>query len=183
MPPLPLQSAASTRNLPPPCTTCHRRARRCLRRVEDILGEHDDIFIEHYYTKQYGNCDLSSMSDPHDEFKEKNVLIERKESINPSDITSKYSMSIETYKDILGECRRKLFEVMSRRARPHLDDKYESQETYASRLLYLGMDWLSHLFSRDSKILLGEAEGIKFYFPVVGTELCFPLYRCVHICS
>nr|XP_029152668.1 spermatogenesis-associated protein 20-like isoform X3 [Arachis hypogaea]XP_029152811.1 spermatogenesis-associated protein 20 isoform X2 [Arachis hypogaea] len=63
------------------------------------------------------------MSDPHDEFKGKNVLIERKKSKDPSEITSKYSMSIETYKDILGECRRKLFEVRSRRARPHLDDK------------------------------------------------------------
>nr|XP_029152662.1 uncharacterized protein LOC114924120 isoform X1 [Arachis hypogaea]XP_029152663.1 uncharacterized protein LOC114924120 isoform X1 [Arachis hypogaea] len=79
------------------------------------------------------------MSDPHDEFKGKNVLIERKKSKDPSEITSKYSMSIETYKDILGECRRKLFEVRSRRARPHLDDK-------VSPLLYLGMDWLSHLF-------------------------------------
>ncbi|RYQ79011.1 spermatogenesis-associated protein 20-like isoform X1 [Arachis ipaensis] len=100
------------------------------------------------------------MSDPHDEFKGKNVLIERKKSKDPSEITSKYSMSIETYKDILGECRRKLFEVRSRRARPHLDDKVI--------VSWNGLAISS--FSRASKILLGEVEGTKFYFPVVGTE-------------
>ncbi|MED6206590.1 hypothetical protein PIB30_028307 [Stylosanthes scabra] len=125
--------------------------------VEDILGKHADLFIEHYYIKQSGNCDLSSMSDPHDEFKGKNVLIERKD---PSEIASKYGMSIETYKEILGECRRKLFEVRSRRARPHLDDKVI--------VSWNGLAISS--FARASKILLGEAEGTKFYFPVVGTE-------------
>jgi len=29
-------------------------------------------------------------------------------------------------------------------------------------------------FARASKILKGEAEGTKFYFPVVGTEVSFP---------
>lgn len=67
-----------------------------------------------------GNCDLSELSDPHNEFKGTNVLIERKD---PSEMASKYGMSVETYKEILGECRRKLFEVRSRRPRPHLDDK------------------------------------------------------------
>ncbi|RYQ92172.1 hypothetical protein Ahy_B09g098340 isoform A [Arachis hypogaea] len=151
-PPPPPQPAASARYLPPPPTTLppprktlFSTCNRCI--VEDILGEHADIFIEHYYIKQSGNCDLSSMSDPHDEFKGKNVLIERKESKDPSEITSKYSM-------------RKLFEVRSRRARPHLDDKVI--------LSWNGLAISS--FSRASKILLGEAESTKFYFPVVGTE-------------
>ncbi|RYR49480.1 hypothetical protein Ahy_A07g035985 [Arachis hypogaea] len=74
-PPLP-QLAASVRNLPPPHATCHCRARRFSPHNEDILGEHADIFIEHYYIKQSGNCDLSSMSNPHNEFKGKNLLIE-----------------------------------------------------------------------------------------------------------
>jgi len=60
------------------------------------------------------------MSDPHNEFKEKNVLIERKE---PSELAPKYGMSVQTYQEILGECRRKLFEARSRRPKPHLDDK------------------------------------------------------------
>jgi uncharacterized protein YyaL (SSP411 family) len=67
-----------------------------------------------------GNCDLSEMSDPHNEFKGQNVLIERKDT---SEMASKYGMSIETYQEILGECRRKLFEVRLKRPKPHLDDK------------------------------------------------------------
>ncbi|XP_020211932.1 spermatogenesis-associated protein 20 isoform X2 [Cajanus cajan] len=125
--------------------------------VEDILGEHAALFEEHYYIKQPGNCDLSGMSDPHDEFKGKNVLIERKES---SEIASKYGMSGETYQGILGECRRKLFEVRSRRPKPHLDDK-----------VIVSWNGLAiSAFARASKILEGEPEGTKFYFPVVGTE-------------
>ena len=60
------------------------------------------------------------MSDPHNEFKGKNVLIERKD---PSEMASKYGISVEKYHETLGECRHKLFEVRSRRPRPHLDDK------------------------------------------------------------
>lgn len=60
------------------------------------------------------------MSDPHNEFKGKNVLIERKD---PSELASKYGMSVEKYHEILGECRHRLFEVRSKRPRPHLDDK------------------------------------------------------------
>ncbi|KAK7337411.1 hypothetical protein VNO77_17983 [Canavalia gladiata] len=125
--------------------------------VEDILGEHAALLEEHYYIKQLGNCDLSGMSDPHNEFKGKNVLIERKD---PSEIASKYAMSVETYQEILGECRHKLFEVRSRRARPHLDDKVI--------VSWNGLAISS--FARASKILKGEAEGTKFYFPVVGTN-------------
>lgn len=85
-----------------------------------MLGEHATFFKKHYYIKPEGNCDLSRMSDPHKEFKGKNVLIERK---SPSEMASKFGMRVEDYLDILGECRQKLFEVRSRRPRPHLDDK------------------------------------------------------------
>lgn len=60
------------------------------------------------------------MSDPHNEFKGKNVLIERNST---SAIASKLDMSEEEYLNILGICRQKLFDVRSRRPRPHLDDK------------------------------------------------------------
>lgn len=64
------------------------------------------------------------MSDPHNEFKGKNVLIERKK---PSEMVSKVGMPIEEYLDILGSCRQKLFDIRSRRPRPHLDDKVLSR--------------------------------------------------------
>ncbi|GMN38092.1 hypothetical protein TIFTF001_007344 [Ficus carica] len=126
--------------------------------IEDVLGEHATFFKEHYYIKPEGNCDLSSMSDPHKEFKGKNVLIERK---SPSEMASKFGMRVEDYLDILGESRRKLFEVRSRRPRPHLDDKVI--------VSWNGLAISS--FARASKILKGEAKGTKFHFPVVGCDI------------
>lgn len=60
------------------------------------------------------------MSDPHGEFKGKNVLIEMK---SVSEMASKHGMPFEKYLEILGECRKKLFEVREHRPKPHLDDK------------------------------------------------------------
>lgn len=125
--------------------------------IEDVLGEHATFFKEHYYIKPEGNCDLSRMSDPHKEFKGKNVLIERK---SPSEMASKFGMRVEDYLDILGECRQKLIEARSRRPRPHLDDKVI--------VSWNGLAISS--FARASKILKGEAKGTKFHFPVVGCD-------------
>lgn len=60
------------------------------------------------------------MSDPHKEFKDKNVLIERE---SPPSMASKLGMPVEKYLDVLGTCRQKLFDVRSKRPKPHLDDK------------------------------------------------------------
>ncbi|OMO63751.1 hypothetical protein CCACVL1_22299 [Corchorus capsularis] len=125
--------------------------------IDDILGEHASLFKEHYYVKPSGNCDLSRMSDPHNEFKGKNVLIERNDS---SALASKLGMSIQEYLNILGKCRKKLFDVRSKRPRPHLDDKVI--------VSWNGLAISS--FARASKILKDEAQGTAFNFPVVGCE-------------
>ncbi|XP_044494820.1 spermatogenesis-associated protein 20 [Mangifera indica] len=125
--------------------------------VEDILGEHASLFIEHFYMKPTGNCDLSRMSDPDNEFKGKNVLIELNET---SALASKLGLSVEDYLDILGKCRRKLFDVRSSRPKPHLDDKVI--------VSWNGLAISS--FARASKILKSEAEGTRFNFPVVGCD-------------
>lgn len=125
--------------------------------VDDILGEHATLFKNHFYIKPVGNCDLSRMSDPHHEFKGKNVLIERHSS---AEMASKLGMPVEQYLDILGECRQKLFEVRSSRPRPHLDDK----------VIVSWNGLVISSFARASKILKGENEGTKFNFPVVGCD-------------
>ncbi|KAL9435730.1 hypothetical protein AB3S75_021907 [Citrus x aurantiifolia] len=125
--------------------------------VEDILGEHAILFKEHYYIKPTGNCDLSRMSDPHNEFKGKNVLIELNDS---SASGSKLGMPLEKYLNILGECRRKLFDVRSKRPRPHLDDK----------VIVSWNGLVISSFARASKILKSEAESTMFNFPVVGSD-------------
>ncbi|KAK9201798.1 hypothetical protein WN944_017005 [Citrus x changshan-huyou] len=125
--------------------------------VEDILGEHAILFKEHYYIKPTGNCDLSRMSDPHNEFKGKNVLIELNDS---SASASKLGMPLEKYLNILGECRRKLFDVRSKRPRPHLDDK----------VIVSWNGLVISSFARASKILKSEAESTMFNFPLVGSD-------------
>lgn len=125
--------------------------------VEDVIGEHASLFKDHYYIKPSGNCDLSRMSDPHNEFKGKNVLIERNCA---SAMASKLGMPVEKYLDISGTCRRKLFDVRLNRPRPHLDDKVI--------VSWNGLAISS--FARASKILKSEAEGTKFRFPVVGCD-------------
>ncbi|KAK3407380.1 hypothetical protein EUGRSUZ_K03449 [Eucalyptus grandis] len=125
--------------------------------VDDVLGEHSELFKDHYYIKPSGNCDLSRASDPHNEFKGKNVLIERGD---PSAQASKHGMPISKYLDILGECRQKLFDVRVRRPRPHLDDK----------VIVSWNGLVISSFARASRILRTEAEGTKFHFPVVGSD-------------
>ncbi|KAJ6338449.1 hypothetical protein OIU76_008009 [Salix suchowensis] len=125
--------------------------------IDDSLGEHSTLFKDCYYVKPLGNCDLSRMSDPHDEFKGENVLIELTDT---SALARKYGLPLEKYLDILGECRRKLFDVRSIRPRPHLDDK-------------VIVSWNGLAISslaRASKILMGKAEGTKYNFPVVGCD-------------
>ncbi|XP_021730967.1 spermatogenesis-associated protein 20-like isoform X2 [Chenopodium quinoa] len=125
--------------------------------IEDILKEHATLFKEHYYIKPTGNCDLSRISDPHNEFRGKNVLIERSST---EALAKKQGMSIEQYLDILGMCRKKLFDVRSKRPRPHLDDKVI--------VSWNGLAISS--FARASTILKGEPDGLKHYFPVAGTD-------------
>lgn len=76
------------------------------------------------------------MSDPHNEFKGKNVLIELTDT---SALAKQYGLPIEKYVDILGECRQKLFDIRSRRPRPHLDDKVLSFACHKSVLICLEM--------------------------------------------
>eukprot|EP00257_Ricinus_communis_P017262 XP_015575663.2 spermatogenesis-associated protein 20 [Ricinus communis] len=125
--------------------------------IDDILGEHATLFKDHYYIKPLGNCDLSRMSDPHKEFKGKNVLIELND---PSALASKHGLPIEKYQDILGESKRMLFDVRARRPRPHLDDK-----------VIVSWNGLAiSAFARASKILKRESEGTRYNFPVVGCD-------------
>ncbi|KAK1279055.1 hypothetical protein QJS04_geneDACA014750 [Acorus gramineus] len=125
--------------------------------VEDVVGDSAKLFMDHYYVKTSGNCDLSRMSDPHNEFKGQNVLIERKDI---STMASKYGMSVDEYCDVLGTCRQKLFNVRSSRPRPHLDDK----------VIVSWNGLVISSFSRASKILKAEAKGTKYNFPVVGCD-------------
>ncbi|KAF3340955.1 spermatogenesis-associated protein 20 [Carex littledalei] len=125
--------------------------------IDEILGDNANLFKDHYYVKSSGNCDLSRRSDPHGEFKGKNVLFERRPI---SYMASKHGMSLDEYSSVLGDCKKKLFEVRSKRPRPHLDDK-------------VIVSWNGLVISalaRASQILKLEPKGIGFHFPVVGSD-------------
>ncbi|KAL8192031.1 hypothetical protein R6Q57_028152 [Mikania cordata] len=124
--------------------------------IEDVVDKHASLFKEHYYIKKSGNCDLSSMSDPHDEFKGKNVLIERKST---NEMASKLGIPLENYQEILGVSRKKLFDSRSKRPRPHLDDKV---------VIVSWNGLVISSFARASKILKIEPQDTKFNFPVAG---------------
>ncbi|KAM7502151.1 hypothetical protein LguiB_001055 [Lonicera macranthoides] len=118
----------------------------------DMIGPDGEIF-----SVEDADSAESEVSDPHNEFKDKNVLIERE---SPSSMAAKLGMPVEKYLDILGTCRQKLFVVRSKRPKPHLDDK-----------VIVLWNWLViSSLARTSKILKGEHEGTKFSFPVFGVD-------------
>uniref|UniRef100_A0A0C9RU26 TSA: Wollemia nobilis Ref_Wollemi_Transcript_13011_2716 transcribed RNA sequence n=1 Tax=Wollemia nobilis TaxID=56998 RepID=A0A0C9RU26_9CONI len=126
--------------------------------IEEVLGkEAAELFMRHYYVKPGGNCDLSRMSDPHNEFVGKNVLIER-EGI--PEMALKLGMNTDEYSHILGTCRDKLFMRRCCRPRPHLDDK-----------IIVAWNGLAiSAFAKASKTLKIEPKEIKYYFPVTGCD-------------
>jgi len=87
--------------------------------IEQLLGEDTaKIFNYHYGVEPNGNAPPGS--DPHQEFKGKNVLIQRHPIEKTADTFHK---TAEETRALLSEARRKLFEVRERRPHPHLDDK------------------------------------------------------------
>jgi uncharacterized protein len=86
--------------------------------IDAALGDAAEIFDFHYGVQPHGNAPEGS--DPQDEFRGKNILIER----HPIAETAKhFHKTEEEIGKLLAECRAKLFSIRSKRPRPHLDDK------------------------------------------------------------
>lgn len=88
--------------------------------IKDILGDKAAVFMEHYYVKQDGNCDISTRSDPHKEFVGKNCLIAMQ---TVAETASDMKSSESEASQLLGECRELLHKKRATRPRPGLDDK------------------------------------------------------------
>jgi uncharacterized protein YyaL (SSP411 family) len=86
--------------------------------IDAALGDAAEIFDFHYGVQSHGNAPEGS--DPQDEFRGKNILIER----HTIEETAKhFRKTEEEIGKLLAECRAKLFSIRSKRPRPHLDDK------------------------------------------------------------
>ncbi len=86
--------------------------------IGTALGDVAEIFNFHYGVQPHGNAPEGS--DPHDEFRGKNILIERH---TLAETAEHFKKSEQEIRELLAKSRDKLFAIRAKRARPHLDDK------------------------------------------------------------
>src|SRR6266508_704832 len=86
--------------------------------IDAVLGDAAEIFDFHYGVQPHGNAPEGS--DPQDEFRGKNILIERH---TIAETANHFRKTEEEIGKLLAQCREKLFSIRSKRPRPHLDDK------------------------------------------------------------
>ena len=86
--------------------------------IDDALGDIAEIFDFHYGVQPHGNAPEGS--DPQDEFRGKNILIERH---TIAETASHFQKTEEDIGKLLAQGREKLFSIRAKRPRPHLDDK------------------------------------------------------------
>jgi uncharacterized protein YyaL (SSP411 family) len=86
--------------------------------IDEALGDAAEIFDFRYGVQPHGNAPEGS--DPHDEFRGKNILLERHTIAETAERFKKTEAEI---RDSLANSRQKLFAIRGKRPRPHLDDK------------------------------------------------------------
>jgi len=88
------------------------------KQVDEMLGNDSATFKFHYGVQPHGNAPEGS--DPQDEFRGKNILIER-HSI--TETAKHFKKSEDEIRQLLALSREKLLSTRNERPRPHLDDK------------------------------------------------------------
>lgn len=86
--------------------------------IDDALGDDSGLFKYHYGVQPHGNAPEGS--DPQDEFRGKNILIQRH---TVSETAKHFKKNEDEVRQSLTRSRKKLFDLRSQRPRPHLDDK------------------------------------------------------------
>ena len=86
--------------------------------IDAALGDAAEIFDFHYGVQSHGNAPEGS--DPQDEFRGKNVLIERH---TIAETAKQFKESEDAVRQSLARSREILFAIRVKRPRPHLDDK------------------------------------------------------------
>jgi len=86
--------------------------------IDAALGDAAEIFDFHYGVQAHGNAPEGS--DPQDEFRGKNILIERH---TIAETAQHFKKTGEEVTNSLAQSRAKLFSIRAKRPRPHLDDK------------------------------------------------------------
>src|SRR5437870_10653053 len=86
--------------------------------IAAALGDAAEIFDFHYGVQSHGNAPEGS--DPQDEFRGKNVLIERHTIVETA---KQFKEGEDAVRQSLARSREILFAIRAKRPRPHLDDK------------------------------------------------------------
>src|SRR5438876_1450311 len=86
--------------------------------IDDAIGGSAEVFDFHYGVQAHGNAPEGS--DPHDEFRGKNILIERH---TIAETAQRFKKSEEEITKSLAQSREKLLAIRNKRPRPHLEDK------------------------------------------------------------
>ena len=86
--------------------------------IDAALGDAAEIFDFHYGVQAHGNAPEGS--DPQDEFRGQNILIERH---TIAETANHFKKSEDDVRQSLSRSREKLFSIRAKRPRPHLDDK------------------------------------------------------------
>ena len=86
--------------------------------IDEAFAADADIFKYHYGVQPHGNAPEGS--DPHDEFRGKNILIQRH---TIGETAKRFNKSEAEIRESLAQSREKLLSIRSNRPRPHLDDK------------------------------------------------------------
>ncbi len=88
------------------------------KQVDAALGDDSSAFKFHYGVQPHGNAPEGS--DPQDEFRGKNILIERH---TVAETAKHFKKSEDEARQSLARSRERLVSIRNRRPRPHLDDK------------------------------------------------------------
>jgi uncharacterized protein YyaL (SSP411 family) len=86
--------------------------------IDEALGAAAEVFKFHYGVQPHGNAPAGS--DPHNEFRGRNILIERH---TIAESAQRFSTSQDEVRESLAQSRKVLFDTREKRPRPHLDDK------------------------------------------------------------
>jgi uncharacterized protein YyaL (SSP411 family) len=86
--------------------------------IDDALAADAAFFKFHFGVQSHGNAPEGS--DPHDEFRGKNILIQRH---TVAETAGHFKKNEDEVREALARSRGKLLAIRSKRPRPHLDDK------------------------------------------------------------
>jgi uncharacterized protein YyaL (SSP411 family) len=86
--------------------------------IDDALGPDADLFDYYYGVQPHGNAPEGS--DPQDEFRGKNILIERH---TVAETAQHFKRGEDEIRQLVARSREKLLSIRGKRPHPHLDDK------------------------------------------------------------